>query len=115
MMKLLMTIFILLIASGCTTIKPVELSPEQLHEQIYAGDIIQLGDNVKIITSDGMHYKFKVTAITENSIVGEEVNIPIMDIVEIETREFRGGPTTALITAGVVLSIVFTLGMVVGL
>jgi len=114
-MKLLMTIFILLIASGCTTMKSVELSPEQLHGQIYAGDITQLGNNVKIITSDGMHYKFKVTAITENSIVGENVNIPIMDIVAIETREFSSGKTTALITAGVVISTWFILAMVVGL
>ena len=115
MMKLLMAIFILLIVSSCTTMKSVELSPEQLHEQIYAGDIIQLGDNVKITTSDGMHYKFKVTAITENSIVGENVSIPIMDIVAIETSGFSHGITNVFLTAGVVISIWFILAMTVGL
>lgn len=107
-MKLPTAVLVLLIASGCTTSKPVELAPEQLHERIFTEDIIQVGDDVRIVTSDGINHKFKVTAITENHILGKDIDIPIVDIVALETREFSGGKTSLLV-GGTVLWMVFIL------
>ena len=107
-MKLPTTVLMLLIASGCTTSKPIELAPEQLQERISTEDIIQVGDNVNIVTSDGVSHKFKVTAITENHILGKDIEIPIMDIIALETRAFSGGKTSLLV-GGTVLWMVFIL------
>jgi hypothetical protein len=102
-MKLISMIIIILVASGCTTLKPVEMSPEQLHERISAGEIIEVGDSVKIVTADGAIHKFKVTAISADHIAGKDIKLPIVDIVAVETREFSGGKTTALTAGGLAL------------
>ncbi len=91
------------VASGCTTLQPVEKSPEQLHERIFADNIIDVGDSVKIVTSDGANYKFKVAAVTADHIAGKDIEVPIEDIIAVETREFSGGKTTALAAGGLAL------------
>jgi len=106
-MKLISMIIIILVASGCTTLKPVEMSPEQLHDRISAGEVIEVGDSVKIVTTDGETHKFKVSAITADGIAGKGIEIPIADIVAVETREFSGGKTTALaVGSGVLLYVI---------
>ncbi|MDH3752045.1 MAG: hypothetical protein OEU40_15780 [Gammaproteobacteria bacterium] len=102
----LIGLLVILVASGCTTLKPAEMSLEQLHEQIFAGNIIEVGDSVKIVTADGAIHKFKVSAITANRITGKDIELPIADIVAVETREFSRGKTTALAAVGVVLAYV---------
>ena len=104
-MKFIATMVILLLASGCTTFKPVGLESEKLHEQLYAGEIIHVEDKVKIRTSDGIDYRFEVLEIKENRIVGSEVNIPIENIVTIDKREFSGGKT-ALLVGGILGAII---------
>jgi hypothetical protein len=96
-MKLLTLAFLFLFATGCTSLKPVELAPEVLQERIFSGNIVKLGDKVKVVTSDGVRSEFKVTAITENHILGKDIDIPIRDIVALETREFSGGKTSVLV------------------
>ncbi len=91
------------VASGCTTLQPVEMSPEQLHERIFTDNIIEVGDSVKIVTSDGASHKFKVSAVTADHIAGKDIEVPIGDIIAIETREFSGGKTTALTAGGLAL------------
>jgi hypothetical protein len=102
-MKLISMIITILVASGCTTLKPVEMSPEQLHARISAGEIIEVGDTVKIVTADGTIRKFKVSTITADRITGKDIELPIADIIAIETREFSGGKTTALAAGGAAL------------
>ena len=105
-MKFLIIILMFLIASGCTTLKTVELEPQQLHEQISTGNIIQVGDKVQVVTSDGMRHKFKVKAITENRIVGKDIDIPIMDIVALEIRIPDDEKTSLLVAGGITVAIV---------
>ena len=95
-MKLIPVLIATLVASGCTTLKPVEMSPEQLHGRISTGEVIQVGDTVKIATADGEKYKFKVTSITADHVSGKDIEIPIPDILAVQTREFSGGKTAAL-------------------
>jgi hypothetical protein len=42
---------------------PVDLPPEQLQEQIAAEQIIEVGQTVRISTSDGTSHEFEVTDI----------------------------------------------------
>ena len=95
-MKLISMFVVILLFSGCTTLRPVELSPEQLHERISIGEVIQAGDDVKLFTADGKHHEFQVTAVTDDRIMGKDIEIPIADIIAVETREFSGGKTAVL-------------------
>jgi hypothetical protein len=106
--KLASALIAILILAGCTTMKPVEMSPDQLHDQISSGDIVGPGDQVKLFTSDGKTHELKVSAITDTSIVGDDIEVPIDDVIAMETKEFSGGDTSVL-----VLSSTLVLGFIV--
>ena len=101
MIRLLMFLTILSI-SACSSLKPVELAPEQLQQQISNGQIVEVGDRIKVVTSDGQHHEFRVTAITDTSIEGSDTAVPIDQVVALESRRFSGGKT-ALLAGGTIL------------
>jgi len=107
-MKLISAMVVVLILTGCSTMTPVEMTPDQLHDQISAGDVLSEGEKVKIVTVDGKTHKFKVSSITDVSIIGDDIEVPIADIIAIETKEFSGGKTAVLagstILVGVLLA-----------
>ena len=100
-MKNFAIILMLLIFSGCTSLKPIDLPPEQLQERITAEEIIKVGQSVKIGTSDGKTHEFEVTEIRDGHILGEGVDIPVNDIVALETREFSDGKTFGLVAGSI--------------
>ena len=99
-MRSFLVIVIVLMTSGCTTLKPVEMSPEELQQKIAAGEIIEVGDKVKVVTADGTVHKFEVSEITADRVSGKDVELPVADIIAVETREFSAGKTTALVAGG---------------
>jgi hypothetical protein len=99
--KLLSTIVAILVCSGCTTLEPVQVPSEQLHERMSSGEIVHVGDDVKIATADGKRHQFRVTAVTADTISGEKIDIRIVDVVAVETRKFSGGKTAALAGGGI--------------
>jgi hypothetical protein len=48
------------------------MTPEQVQKKISEGEVIGVGDTVKIATSNGEVYNFKVTAVTNQQILGDE-------------------------------------------
>ena len=105
---------------GCTNLRPVEASPEALHERIRQGDLIKVGDSVSIFTGDEKEHRFVVTAIDADAIHGEgsptasydprrgtvaeersTAAIPIDSVVAVQTREVSIGKT-ALLTGGII-------------
>ncbi len=94
-------LLVTLVVSGCTTLEPV-VGGERLHERISTGNVIEVGDSIKIVTAGGAIHKFKVSAITADRITGRDIELPIDDIVFVERREFSRGKTIALATVGVV-------------
>lgn len=102
-MKIILPIIVIFAVCGCSTLKPIDMSPEQLHDQISRGEIVKAGDSVRIVTIDGETHKFRVTAITSDQISGKDTTIPIANIVALETRVFSGGKTAALTAGSVVL------------
>ena len=98
------TVFLfILLASGCSTVTPVEMTPEQVQQKISEGEVIGVGDTVKVVTSNGDVYNFKVTAVTNQQILGNDIEIPIEEVVAIETKEFSAGKTATLAGGTVVL------------
>ena len=94
--KLVSVFLLILLATGCSTLKPVEMTPQQLQQRISAGELISVGDTVKIATSKGEVHNFEVTDITDEQIRGDDIDIPIDEVVAVETREFSAGKTAAL-------------------
>ena len=106
----------LVMANGCTSTIKAPYEGEQLHQQIVEGKIIQVGDYVKVATSDGMRHKFKVEAITEDRIIGkekisfepaiyEDIDIAITDVVtlKIVVKEEEKTAALGLGTVGAIL------------
>lgn len=52
---------------------------------------------VKIVMTDGKVHQFRVTDVNDTSIVGDDVHNRHFHIVALETREFSGGKTAALV------------------
>ena len=101
--KFISAFLVMLLVSGCSTVKPVEMTPDQVQQKVSAGELIAVGDKVRVATSTGEVYDFKVTAVTNQQILGDGIQIPIEDVVAIETREFSVGKTAALAGGTVLL------------
>lgn len=116
-MRFWISLLSILIISACSSLKPVELSSLELQEQISQGEVLQIGDRVKVITEDGQRHEFRVTEISDSAVIGNDTNIEITQIVALESRRFSGGKT-ALLAGGTILlyqvlgalAIAFTLG-----
>ena len=125
---------------GCSTVKTTEVPPDQLQRQIASGEVIKEGDRVTITTSRGMRYDLKIAGVESDRILGEQivptqtdtqdpetpqpesaadkqaVEIPIADIVSVESREptaigYAGAAATGL-AIGYVLIILLPVALV---
>lgn len=87
--------------SACTTLTPVEMSPEALQQKIVTDDILLPGKRAKVVTSDGRIQKIRVRRVdaTAGLIETDKEAVRIDDIVAVETRDFSMGKT-ALLAAG---------------
>lgn len=92
---------LLLTASACTTMNPVEMSPEAVQQRIVSENILVPGKRAKIVTQDGQIHKIRVNRIDKELrlIEAEGGTIDITNIVAVETRDFSFGKT-ALLAAG---------------
>ena len=115
-----LALVLLLLIQGCSTVRPVEMTPEVLQQQIESTKLIEVGDSVEIVTADGQKYEFDVTKVDKEQIIGKDVAIPIKDIVALHTREFSGGKTALLVGATAVsvwliVSAITVFGLLVGI
>ena len=87
------------LTSACTTLQPIETPPEELHRQLAAGQLLEPGDRVRLVTKDEIVHKFRVSEIdvTNGLVVGHGKQVPIADIVAVETREVSVGKTALLV------------------
>lgn len=108
-MKFITTIVVILLVAGCTTLMPIEMSPDELRAGIPAGELIQVGDSVVLTTADDKQHEFEVTSITDERIMGKDIEVPIADISDVKTREPSGVKTLSLM-GGVILGIAFAAG-----
>lgn len=96
--------------TGCTTLKPIQMSPQALQRSILSGYLVKPGDRVQITTIDGKQNEFKVISIADGTIRGKDVEIPIKDISQLDIRTFSIGKTSGL--AGVMLTVLYTAALI---
>lgn len=101
----------LLALCACTSLRPVEMSSEQLQEQLRRGELVQVGDRIKLVHSDGRHIELTVSAIDSESIAGKHSRVAISDIVTLETREVSTAKTSTLIGGSMLWMLIILLSI----
>ncbi len=91
-----------LASSGCTTLEPIEASPDEVQSQLLSGQLVQPGDRVRLVTADGTVHEFRITQVDQEQglVIGKDARVPIADVVAVETREVSIG-RSALLGAGI--------------
>lgn len=84
--------------------KPVDLPPGEVREQLRAGQIARPGERVSIATEDGRTHEFKVVRVTDRSVRGGTADVPINTIVSVRTKQ-ADPAKTVLAAAGAVAAI----------
>ena len=99
--NLVLVLAMLFMATACTSMNPIEMTPEAVQQKIVSENILQPGKRAKIVTSDGQNRKVRVKRVDAGSGVIETDGEPVRidDIVAVETRDFSIGKT-ALLAAG---------------
>jgi hypothetical protein len=101
--------------AACSTVKPVEAPPEELHRLITSEGLLEPGDRVQLTTADGIRHEFRIVSVDldEGLIRGAEEAVPIADLIAVQTREVAVGKTTAL-AAGLYLGIGAIIAIAIG-
>ena len=99
---------LLAVTGGCTAVKRVDMDPTTLRGELRAGGVVQTGDKVTVISEAQGDLKFVVTdvdgeVIRGESELGEPIEVPINEIVALETRKFAPVRTGAAIWGGTFL------------
>jgi hypothetical protein len=63
---------------------------------------IKAGQWCSVKTTDGQTHKFKVTEITESSLIGEDIEVGFTDIASIEVKKRGTAKGWAIGTAGMI-------------
>ena len=90
-----------LVATGCTSLRPVDLPTGELQREIRVGSLVKPGDTVRVMTADGRRHDMAVTAVDGDTIHGNTVDggfaaVPIDDVATVERREFSTVKTVGL-------------------
>ena len=113
-MRLVSILIVIIIVTGCTSMNPIELSPDQLQNRISTGELIHEGDTVRITTTEGKKHKFEVSAITDGRIVGKGTEVPIVDITAVEIKDHSDGKSVGLSIGAIILILALLTPMATG-
>jgi hypothetical protein len=118
--------------SSCTSVIFTDLSIQQLHEKIAAGEIVRPGETATIATVDGQQHEIMVSAITAESVIGKvgastasdaddfehgndvpfiDTSIPINDILSVEKVQVTNPAAQAAIVTGFGVGYMFFLAL----
>ncbi|HSG96517.1 MAG TPA: hypothetical protein VLA11_00825 [Woeseiaceae bacterium] len=106
-MKMALVSMLLIFSNvACTTLEPVDVPAGELQQQLRSGALVTAGDRVRLVTADEAVHTFRVTEISldQDMVRGRDVEVPIKEVVAVETREVSVGRTT-LLTGGVGLGV----------
>ena len=100
------------VVSGCATLKPIDLPPNDLRAELRKGAVGTTGETMEVVTADGAEHVFEFVEVDQDADVlrgedadGEPVALAIADIVVVrERRESRFDST--LLVVGVLLAVV---------
>jgi hypothetical protein len=106
-MKRLIVLAALISFAGCTSLRPVEGTTDELQNRINSGGLLAGGDRISVVTADAKTHKFRVRVIREGmiegrmDIAGGTDRVPVDQIVSLQKREFSRTKTWLLIGCGV--------------
>ena len=96
-MSFLKIVLLSSLLTSCTTLRPIDVDAETLHEKIRRGEAVETGDTIRAITIDGVAHILYVTAVDDNVVIGHppgselgvaDTVLPIEDIVLVEVSRF---------------------------
>jgi hypothetical protein len=90
-------IVVIIICTGCTTLRPIEGSPAELRQRINSADLLKPGDRVRIVASDGSAHRFAIKSIEAGVIRGRSESVPVEQVVTLQRRQFSRVKTAALV------------------
>ena len=95
-----------LLIVACTSLRPVAAPQQEIQRRILSGELLQPGDQVRVVTTDGVVQEFRVGEIKrdEGVLTGEGRTMQVADIVTIEKRE-RSWLKTGFLAAGVAVGV----------
>jgi hypothetical protein len=103
-MKRIIVLAALICFTGCTSLRPVEGTANELQGRINSGGLLVRGDRISVVTTDAKTHKFRVHVISEGVIEGRTDRVPVDQIVSLQRREFSRTKTWLLIGCGVALT-----------
>jgi hypothetical protein len=75
--------------TGCTTPRPIDGSPEELRQFINSGELLKVGDRVRIVTADKNAHRFAITKVDAGLIVGSNESVPIDEVISLEVEKAK--------------------------
>ena len=95
-----------LIASGCTTLQSTQLPPDELRDGIRNGSLVETGDEISVVTTDGREHVFDVRGVDQDAIRGELADgevavVAIDDVVALRTHQTERIRTTYAVLGGI--------------
>ena len=103
-MKRIIVLAALISFAGCTSLRPVEGTPNELQSRINSGGLLTHGDRISIVTTDAKTHKFRVRVISEGIIEGRQDRLRVDQIVSLQKSEFSRVKTFLLIGCGIALT-----------
>ena len=92
------------LTTGCTSLQNVPLASGA---QGVAQPNVKVGESVVVTKKDGAKQKFKVTAVENDALVGQNVRVNYADMSALEVQRGEGmNAKTGLIVGAVVLGVV---------
>jgi len=88
-----------LMASGCTTFRPVVGTQEETQRRLLSGEVLAAGDRVRLTTADGEVHEIRVdsVALDSGTIMGDGDAVPIRNVVSLEQRVRAPAKTWGLV------------------
>ena len=96
-MRFVIALMLLTCHAGCTTLRPIAGDPSDLRQRLASGELLQQGDRVLIVTTDGGSHEFKVASLGAHTIDGKLESIRIDQVASIQKRQVNVGKTVLLV------------------
>ena len=111
MMRITLVIAILaMLVAGCTTMREMDLPPNEVQARIRAGEIARPGERISVTTAGGKEHVLVVVESDDQVIRGASARVPIDEIVSVRTEHPSIGKTAAAV--GGSLAVLYVIGSI---
>ena len=88
-MKCFITWLVMITLTGCTTLRPIDGTPAELHRFINCGELLKPGDRVRIVTTDDKAHWIAITKVLAGVIVGPNESVPVDQVMSLEVENAK--------------------------